>query len=324
MPLIVGTRGPVALCVLVAAQVASHAPAARADDALVAVYQKGCDGGDAFQCNALGMELERSSQGPAERARAAAVFEKACGGGALLACVNAGDLYMSGIGIAQDPKKAEALYRLACDGKVREVDACARLAKATAASAAQVTNTSTPKAHVSEPGQSASQSGAPPSGSARDASRRTDFWWLGEDKVEGWIVLIDKSTIRPGKAGQTSFLLEFISVYKGPNAAGQPVSGYLVSRYQASVDCAHKRFSAPVKDDYLYVSTETNQWSGKLLSHGPSEDLPSGPIEPGTSISSAYNFVCRKMQDPRNEADSHDENADLDMGEVLLDTTDSR
>lgn len=464
----------VAWCVLVAAQVASYSPSAHANDALLAVYQTGCDGGDALQCNALGMELERSSEAPADRARAAAAFEKACDGGSLLACVNAGDLYMSGIGIAKDPKRAETLYRLACDRKVREVDACGRLANATTASAAQVANTSAPKTAGAAPDQSRGQPGPPhkadffslletpdaemiayldkasiqrspngvatfdmeeiyngsllrkngykvqrfrsaldcprrtltvlewvtlddqlravshatkpgapiaikpqtngetyyeavcradwselselmnpnangedrmsiadatydvtrsrlgkatggaaPSGPARDPLRRTDFWLLGEDKVEKFEVLIDKSTIRPGNAGTTNFLLEFISPHSDRSATGQPVSGYLVSRYQASVDCAHNLFSASGRDEWFYHLTKDNdgwKWSGKLLVHGPS-DLPSGPIEPGTPVNSAYDFVCRKLQDPRYQADSHDENADLEMAEVLLDTS---
>ena len=59
--------------------------AARAENADIPVYQKLCDGGDAFYCQALGNIYNEGRDTPVNKAKAASVFVKACSGQASVA-----------------------------------------------------------------------------------------------------------------------------------------------------------------------------------------------------------------------------------------------
>lgn len=98
---------------------------ARADNSLVSVYQKACDAGDAFYCQALGVALANGKGTPVDKARAAAAFIKACDDDAVVACRYAGDLYMAGDGVKKDTARATTLYRRACDH--HDAEACNKI-----------------------------------------------------------------------------------------------------------------------------------------------------------------------------------------------------
>lgn len=286
-------RGLLAACLLLASFAAPFAFPAMADDQLIAAYQKGCAGGDAFLCNALGMELERSSQTAAERAKAAAAFQKGCDGGAALACLNGGDLYMSGVGIAKDPQKAGALYRKACDG--RNSEACGKLAQLSTPSGGSARDTM------------ALAPASKPAPSAAAQPRRTDFWWIGATAGEAIQVLIDRASIRQDKNGRTGFLLEFFEDASDGNGIVLDVR-----HFPASLDCPNNAFYAPDEDDYRYTLDKQGRWHGTFLGQ-KATDLPAGPIDPDTLFVDVYEFVCKNDTKAREEAKEFGKDADLDL-----------
>ncbi|HVY04184.1 MAG TPA: tetratricopeptide repeat protein [Caulobacterales bacterium] len=101
--------------------------AARAENADIPVYQKLCDGGDAFYCQALGNIYNEGRDTPVNKAKAASAFVKACSGQASVACRYAGDLYAAGDGVTKDAAKAGTLYKRGCD--LHDANSCTKSAQ---------------------------------------------------------------------------------------------------------------------------------------------------------------------------------------------------
>lgn len=256
-------------CMLVFALVVLAGQPARADDPSIAAYQRGCEGGDAFQCNALGMELERSSEEPGARTRAAAAFQKACDGGSFVACVNAGDLYISGIGLAKDADRAAKLYRRACDAHVVEVDACGRLTTLAAISAAPPPPTVVPKPAALAPARPASQSGA---------ARKSQFYSLMMTADAALIGYLDRASIARSRSGTLTFNWEIIT-----NGSWLRNEGYKVARYREMANCSRKTITileSTKLDDRLQV-----------ISHLTKPGQPN-PVTPDTNDDVLYQAVC--------------------------------
>lgn len=89
---------------------------------------RGCDRGDAGQCDALGVMYREGEHGRRNPERAAAAFEKGCGGGSASACMNLAGLRASGLGGQQDQVEAARLFAQACEGDALE--ACFQLGNA--------------------------------------------------------------------------------------------------------------------------------------------------------------------------------------------------
>jgi uncharacterized protein len=138
---------------------------ARADNSLVSVYQKQCDAGDAFYCQALGVALENGNDVPVDKAGAAAAFVKACDGDAVVACRYAGDLYATGSGVARDTARAAALYRRACDN--HDAQACEKLSQASVEGTSRAGNGPTGTAQYVTPDKKFPAGSGPTRGDSR-------------------------------------------------------------------------------------------------------------------------------------------------------------
>ncbi|HEU4532549.1 MAG TPA: Sel1-like repeat-containing protein kinase family protein [Polyangiaceae bacterium] len=78
--------------------------------------EKGCNGGDAVACHALGLVFRGGLKGTRDDARAATFFRKACEGDDVAACNELAQQYALGEGVAEDKARAASLYQKACDG----------------------------------------------------------------------------------------------------------------------------------------------------------------------------------------------------------------
>lgn len=83
-----------------------------------AYYTKGCDGGDGFACNDLGIEhdvrcsvMKSASDCPV----AVSLYAKSCDLGYAQGCQLLGTMYHRGAGVDRDDIRAEALFRRACN-----------------------------------------------------------------------------------------------------------------------------------------------------------------------------------------------------------------
>ncbi|MBC2667956.1 tetratricopeptide repeat protein [Novosphingobium piscinae] len=92
----------------------------------VAGLEQTCSGGNAADCDVLGM-LYLTGDGTAkDPKKAATYFQRACDRGDARGCFNLGESYQFGDGVLKDPAKAAAFYLRACDG--REKKGCSELA----------------------------------------------------------------------------------------------------------------------------------------------------------------------------------------------------
>ncbi|AUX68859.1 hypothetical protein CHX26_04450 [Porphyrobacter sp. HT-58-2] len=90
------------------------------------LYRQACDGGDANGCNLLGLLMQSADPLPGDLT-APNAFAKACEGGVLSACEPHADNLARGVFGAPEPKAAEMVRWVACDGGMPT--ACVALAK---------------------------------------------------------------------------------------------------------------------------------------------------------------------------------------------------
>ncbi len=82
-----------------------------------AAAEKGCEGGDAIACHAMGLIHRGQIPGkPANHGRAAEYFKKACDAGDMPACNELAQQYAIGEGVAENKALAASLYQKGCDG----------------------------------------------------------------------------------------------------------------------------------------------------------------------------------------------------------------
>jgi TPR repeat protein len=82
----------------------------------LAEAEKGCAGGDAIACHALGLVYRGGLKGARNDPRAAELFRKACDGGDMPACNELAQQYSLGEGVTENRGQAAQLYQKACDG----------------------------------------------------------------------------------------------------------------------------------------------------------------------------------------------------------------
>ena len=82
-----------------------------------ALYQTGCESGDAESCYGLGVLYQEGDGFAKDASKAASLYQRACDGGALSACHALGRLHLIGNGVVKDAVKAAALYRKSCEGE---------------------------------------------------------------------------------------------------------------------------------------------------------------------------------------------------------------
>lgn len=92
----------------------------------IAKLEQSCSGGNAADCDELGMRHLRGDGTAEDPKKAASYFQRACDRGDARGCFNLGDSYQFGDGVPKDPAKAAAFYLRACDG--REKRGCSELA----------------------------------------------------------------------------------------------------------------------------------------------------------------------------------------------------
>ncbi len=79
------------------------------------LYQKACDGGEAFGCGKLGISYAKGQGVRQNYQKAAELYQKACDGGEAFGCFSLGFLYEDGQGVKQDFSTAKQYYGKACD-----------------------------------------------------------------------------------------------------------------------------------------------------------------------------------------------------------------
>lgn len=85
------------------------------DKTAAALFQRACDGGDAFGCMKLAFAYSEGLGVKADDARAAKLAERGCNGGSARACAFLGAVYaQGGGGYPKDVRRAEELLRQAC------------------------------------------------------------------------------------------------------------------------------------------------------------------------------------------------------------------
>ena len=82
----------------------------------VALYQEGCDRGDARGCTNLGWMYRTGTGVAADAARAVSLYQEGCDGGSARGCTNLGLMYERGTGVSADAARAVSLYQEGCDG----------------------------------------------------------------------------------------------------------------------------------------------------------------------------------------------------------------
>lgn len=92
----------------------------------IADLERGCSGGNAADCDILGMRHLRGDGVAEDPKKAVAYFQRACDRGDAPGCFNLGESYRFGDGVPKDLAKAAAFYQRACDG--RDPKGCAELA----------------------------------------------------------------------------------------------------------------------------------------------------------------------------------------------------
>jgi uncharacterized protein len=92
----------------------------------IAELEQACLGGDAVDCDELGMRHLRGEGVAKDPKKATTYFQRACDRGDARGCFNLGDSYQFGEGVPKDAAKAAALYLRACDG--RDPEGCTELA----------------------------------------------------------------------------------------------------------------------------------------------------------------------------------------------------
>jgi len=80
------------------------------------LYQKACDGGEAFGCVFFGLSYENGQGVKQDYQKAAELYKKACDREEAGGCFGLGALYQHGKGVRQNYHKAAELYQKACDG----------------------------------------------------------------------------------------------------------------------------------------------------------------------------------------------------------------
>jgi hypothetical protein len=126
----VGVGGLALAAVIAGASYYLTKPTPIVDERTLAVYQEGCEGGDAGGCAELGSIYETGRGVTRDEARAVLLYQRACDAAVIAACTSLGRMYMSGSGVGKDGVRAIALFRLACDRG--HAPGCAKLDEALA------------------------------------------------------------------------------------------------------------------------------------------------------------------------------------------------
>ncbi|WP_298285678.1 tetratricopeptide repeat protein [Novosphingobium sp.] len=92
----------------------------------IAQLEQACLGGDAVDCDELGMRHLRGDGTAKDPKNATSYFQRACDRGDAPGCFNLGESYQFGDGVPKDPANAAVFYLRACDG--REKKGCSELA----------------------------------------------------------------------------------------------------------------------------------------------------------------------------------------------------
>lgn len=79
------------------------------------LFQKACDGGNAGDCNNLGVLYENGLGVRQDYQKATEFYQKACDGGDAVGCSILGSLYQNGQGVRQSFSTAKQYYGKACD-----------------------------------------------------------------------------------------------------------------------------------------------------------------------------------------------------------------
>jgi hypothetical protein len=107
-----------------------HGKDVATDEKIAVELKTRCDVGDMFSCFLIGVIYSVGKGVAEDHKRAAALFKKACDGGESQGCVNLGVMYWSEVGWAKDAKRAAKLFKMACDGgNMRGCHFAAKLAK---------------------------------------------------------------------------------------------------------------------------------------------------------------------------------------------------
>jgi len=96
-------------------QVASS-PRAPPEPSMLERLTGDCESGKAHSCGVLGVLYVKGLGVEKDERRAAALWEKACEGGVAEGCYGLGRLYVQGLGVEKDLRRASALFRQACSG----------------------------------------------------------------------------------------------------------------------------------------------------------------------------------------------------------------
>src|SRR5260370_12019002 len=106
------------LTLLLAAPLASQCPAAAIPQQgrdRVAELSGECEKAKYASCNSLGLMYEEGNGAEKDAKRAEELYRRACDGGHANGCTNLGVLYQNGVGVAKDTGRAAKLYQGACD-----------------------------------------------------------------------------------------------------------------------------------------------------------------------------------------------------------------
>jgi hypothetical protein len=82
--------------------------------------ERGCTLGLLRACVEWGRLFSYGAGVPKDQRRANALYKQACDGGNMVGCNNLGLNYAKGTGVPQDPSRANALFKQACDGGLQE------------------------------------------------------------------------------------------------------------------------------------------------------------------------------------------------------------
>src|SRR5258708_27877635 len=81
----------------------------------VAQLSAECEKAKYASCNSLGLMYEEGDGAEKDAKRAEELYRRACDGGHANGCTNLGVLYQNGVGVSKDTRRAAKLYQGACD-----------------------------------------------------------------------------------------------------------------------------------------------------------------------------------------------------------------
>src|SRR5258708_22989870 len=93
-----------------ASQCAAAAPPQQGRDG-VAQLSAECEKAKYASCNSLGLMYEEGNGAEKDAKRAEELYRRACDGGHANGCTNLGVLYQNGVGVAKDTRRTSMLYK---------------------------------------------------------------------------------------------------------------------------------------------------------------------------------------------------------------------